>query len=190
MRASRDCGFQGVWILGCAVAVFVLLTPVEAAEMRGSLRSLLAAYRCEVVNRLERIYQRGNPAASDRDRFIAITVREHPHGYVQCIFYEHRLSMLCEASSGFHFDKPGAPRTFRLAPEAVAALGVLGFSTDDSQGNLRREFDVDSPPDFNRIADFMLTALHDGYGARADSALKFNAPFARRGGTTCLRVVD
>jgi hypothetical protein len=49
----------------------------------------------------------------------------------------------------------------------VAALGRLGFSTDGSQGNFRIDLDVAEKPDFNAISDFMLKALHDGYGARA-----------------------
>lgn len=177
----------GSRILGCVAAVLLLLTSVEAAEMRASLRSLLAAYRCEVVNRLERIYERGDPAAH-RNRFIAVTEPKHPHGYVQCIFHDHRRQALCEASSGFYYDKPGMPRTFRLPAEPLAALERLGFSTDDSAGNFRLELEVAESPNFNAIADLILTALHDGYGARADSALKFNAPFARRPSTSCIPV--
>ncbi len=33
-------------------------------------------------------------------------------------------------------------------------------------------------PDLNAIADFMLRALHDGYGASAERELRFNAPLA------------
>ncbi len=45
----------------------------------------------------------------------------------------------CEASSGYYYNKEGTPRTFFLPREAIAALGRLGFSTDDSQGNFRYE---------------------------------------------------
>ncbi len=48
--------------------------------------------------------------------------------------------------------------------------------------------DVGSPPDFNRIADFLLAVLHNGYDAKVDSHLKFNAPFARGMATTCIPV--
>lgn len=74
------------------------------------------------------------------------------------------------------------------AAEAVAALGRLGFSTDDSQGNFAVKFDVGDAPDLNAIADFILKALHDGYGARAGSNLRFNAPFARRATSKCVPV--
>src|SRR5262249_49174338 len=96
--------------------------------------------------------------------------------------------ILCEAASGFYYSKPGEPRTMRLSPEAVAALGQLGFSTDDSAGNFSIEFAVANPPDFNAIADFMLKALHDGYGARAETKLRFSAPFARRPTSKCIPV--
>ena len=169
----------------CVVTILISLSvAVASAQDRTSLRSLLAVFRCPVVDRLERIYESGDPSVQ-MDRYIAVTVPEHPHGYVQCMFYDHDTKMLCEASSGFYFGQPGAPRTFRLGPDAIAALGRLGFSTDDSQGNFRSEFDVGKSPDFNAIADFILAALHDGYGARADANLRFNAPFAPRESSSC-----
>ena len=155
--------------------------------MPTSLRELLIEYRCPVVDRLERIYEAGDPS-STRDRFIAVTVPAHPHGYVQCLFVEGRTQLLCEASSGYYYDKEGEPRTFFLAPSAVAALGRLGFSTDDSAGNFQLLLPVADPPDLNAIADLILKALHDAYGARADSRLRFNAPFAPRATTKCAPV--
>jgi hypothetical protein len=174
--------------LGLAAALVLLLVPATAAgQDADSLRELLKAYRCQVVDRLERIYDTGDPA-STRDRFIAVTMPEHRHGYVQCIFYDRQSKVLCEASSGFYLGKPGMPRTLRLAPDAIAALARLGFSTDDSKGNFRVDFDVSNPPDFSALADFILKSLHDGYGARATTNLKFNAPFAPRPTTSCLPV--
>lgn len=170
----------------CPLFVFALLDGAAKAQP-SSLREFLVQYRCPVVDRLDRIYEAGDHA-SHRDRFLALTVPEHPHGYVQCIFFERRTKMLCEASSGFPYSKPGTARTMRLSAEAISALGRLGFSTDDSAGNFSIEFDVANPPDFNAIADFMLKALYDGYGARAETKLKFNAPFARRPTTKCIPV--
>jgi hypothetical protein len=168
-----------------AIMVLVLLSSTAAcAEERASLRSLLVVYRCPVVDRLERVYDSGD-RSGHKDRYLAVTVPEHPHGYVQCMFYDNATRLLCEASSGFYFDKPGEPRTFRLDAEAIAALGRLGFSTDDSQGNFRARWRVGRSPDFNAIADFILTALHDAYGARAESNLSFNAPFAPRESSSC-----
>ncbi|MBI3436607.1 MAG: hypothetical protein HY056_16275 [Proteobacteria bacterium] len=161
--------------------------PAGAADDATSMRALRAAYRCPIVDRLERIYEAGDPS-EHRDRFIAVNVGGHPHGYVQCIFYDFRTKMLCEASSGFYFTKPGERRTFRPSATAIAGLARLGFSTDDSQGNFSVEFDVGAKPDFNAIADFMLAALHDGYGARAETTLTFNSPFAPRATTLCTPV--
>jgi hypothetical protein len=120
--------------------------------------------------------------------FLAVTLDSHPHGYVQCMFVASRTRLLCEASSGYYYNRSGAPRTFYLSTEAISALARLGFSTDDSAGNFRYEAAVGSPPDLNAIADLILAALHDGYGAHADSRLSFNAPFAPRASSKCIPV--
>jgi hypothetical protein len=104
------------------------------------------------------------------------------------MFIAQRSRILCEASSGYYYNKDDAPRTFLLPPNAIAALGRLGFSTDDSEGNFRYEAEIATPPDLNGIADLILTALHDGYGARAGATLRFNAPFAPRPTTKCIPV--
>ena len=161
------------------------LSCVALAQDENGLRALLIEYRCPLVDRLERLYEAGDPA-SDQDQFIAVTVPEHLHGYVQCMSHDKRTKVLCEASSDFYFDPPGLRRTFYLAEDAVAALGRLGFSTDGSQGNFRIDLDVAEKPDFNAISDFMLKALHDGYGARAQSKLKFNAPLAPLPNSKCV----
>ena len=95
--------------------------------------------------------------------------------------------MLCEASSGFYDTAPPEPRS-HLPAGAVAALGRLGFSTDDSAGNFQIWFDVPDPPDFDRIADFTLKTLHDAYDARAGVQLAFNAPLAPRTTSQCIPV--
>jgi hypothetical protein len=171
---------------GIAILVFLLSATIAAAQT-GTLRALLAEYRCPVVDRLDRIFEHPKPT-DFLDRFLAVTLVPHPHGYVQCMFIANRTRILCEASSGYYYNKDGAPRTFFLPGEAVAALGRLGFSTDDSRGNFRYEAGIGAPPDFNAIADLMLTALHDAYGARADQTLRFNAPFARRATSKCIPV--
>jgi len=181
---QQRCG-PTVRLLAVGLVASVLAS--QAAAGRDSYHDLLVVYRCEVVHRLERVYVSGNPA-NDRDRFIAVTVPGHPHGYVQCIFHDHQTGLYCEAASGFWYDKPGTPRTFHQPPAAIAALARLGFDTDDSKGNFKIDFPVAAPPDFNAIADFILRALHDGYGARADSNLEFNAPFAPNTPTTCIPV--
>ena len=148
----------------------------------GSYHDLLVRYHCAVVDRLEQIYERGDHP--DQDAFLIIDFPDRPQDYVQCAF-DSETKMLCEASSGFYYTEP---RSYWLPPEAVAALGGLGFSTDNSSGNFRIWIDMTEPPDLNAIADFMLRALHDGYGARADRELRFNAPLAPDTTSKCIPV--
>jgi hypothetical protein len=168
------------------VAAFLMPTIARAEDAVTTFRELLIQYRCPVVDRLQRIYEAAGPA-DDQDRFLIIDFPDRPQDYVQCVF-DSRTRMLCEAASGFFYDPPDRPRTYRLPADAIAALGRLGFSTDDSAGNFQIWFDVADPPDFNAIADFMLKALHDGYGARADMKLDFNAPFAPHTTSKCIPV--
>jgi hypothetical protein len=167
-----------------ALAAALWITPSAAlAEISPTLRALLLEYHCQLVSRLERTYDFGSLA---RDRFLTATAAEHQHGYVKCTFIFLGERMRCEAASGFYYEQTGGARTFRLAPAKVAALARLGFSTDDSRGDFRIEFDVADEPDFSAIAALILTALHDGYDARAQSTLQFNAPFARRPNLGCI----
>lgn len=175
-------------IVCAGMVVVAFLLPVSAfARMPQSLHAFLAAYRCEVVNRLERIYVTGDTAKS-RNRFLAVSLAKHPESYVQCIFFDNQTQVNCEASSGYYRTKAGAPRLFWLPRASIAALARIGFSTDDSAGNFVREFSIGARPDLNALADFMLEALHDAYGARAESGLKFSAPFAQRPTTACVPV--
>ena len=178
--------------MGCVMRVaswglIATLMAGQGAAASDSFRDLLVVYRCEVVHRLEQIYATGDPA-SDRNRFIAVTVPGRPHSYVQCIFHDRQTGLYCEAASGWWHGKAGEPRTFRQPPETIAALARMGFDTDDSEGNFKADLDVDDTPDFNAAADFILRALHDGYGARGEMNLQFNAPFAPKAPSTCVPV--
>jgi len=172
------------------VLAAVLLVPAAASRADAmSFRELLIRYRCAVVDRLERIYETystGDPS-DVQDTFLIIYSSDRPHDYVQCVF-DAPTKMYCEAASGFYDDVPPAARSRHLPPASIAALGRLGFSTDDSAGNFAVSFDVADPPDLNRIADFMLKAMHDGFGARADMTLEFNAPYAPRPTSRCIPV--
>jgi hypothetical protein len=155
----------------------VRLAPSEAqAEDAASFRELLNRYRGVMADRLKRIYEAVDPSDT-QDAFLIIEFSDRPEDYVQCVF-DTPTKMLCEASSGFFLSAPDEPRLKRLPAPAVAALGRLGLSTDDSAGNFCIAFDVEKPPDFDSIAEFMLKALHDGYGARATTILRFDAPLA------------
>jgi hypothetical protein len=161
--------------------------PAIANQPTGTLRDFLVEYRCPVVDRLERVYEAGD-TATHVDRFLAVTVPEHPHGYVQCMFLDNRTRILCEASSGYHFDPPDQPRSLYLSKEAIDALAALEFNTDDSKGNFQAFGQLKQPVNLNDIADFMLETLHNVYGARATSRLRFNAPYAPRPTTKCVPV--
>ena len=175
-------------LLVFAVALIVPGT-VSAAETAASFHELLVRYRCEVLDRLDRIYDSyaaGDPA-DVQDTFLIIYRLDRPQDYVQCVF-DAPTKMYCEAASGFYDEAPPAVRSRHLSPTVIAALGRLGFSTDDSAGNFEISFGVGDPPDLNRIAELMLRAMHDGYGVRANVKLGFNAPYAPRPTRKCIPV--
>ena len=150
---------------------------VKASEKPTSFDVLKTAYHCLVVDRLKATYDAGD-LRSTADRFVALTVPHHPHGYVQCLFYRRGRMALCEAASGFYRELPNSSHPYRLPDDDVAALAKLGFSTNDSAGNFRIDLALDEKPKLEKLADFMLRALHDGYGARAGLALEISAPLA------------
>ncbi|MBC7579493.1 hypothetical protein [Tardiphaga sp.] len=165
-------------------AALAFTAPVSAAD---SFADLQAAYHCDVVRRLEQVYATGDPRI-DLNRYLAITLPARTHAYVQCQIFDNRRRIHCEASSGFWLAKKGQKRTFYLPPRTVAALARLGFDTDDSAGNFNLERDVDKSANFHPLADLMLRALHDGYDARSDMKLQFNAPFAPATPESCIPV--
>lgn len=171
---------------GIVATALWLMPSFALAEMPVSLRDLLVEYRCQLVDRLERVYEFGD-RRSQRDRFIAVTAPQHPHGYVQCMFAKRGSLLYCEASSGF-YGKPDSSYAQRLSRDKIEALARLGFSTDDSKGNFSLEKLLDPRPNFNAIADLILQALHDGYDARAETKLRFNAPFAKRATSSCIPI--
>lgn len=167
------------------VVLAAALSPQSIARASDSFRDLQIAYRCEVVRRLEQIHAAGDPKV-ERDRYIAVSVARRPQIYVQCIFHDANAMAYCEAASGFYLSKPDEPRKVRASERTIAALAQLGFDTDDAAGIFKTNRRLSAPPDFNALADLILRALHDGYGVRAATALKFNAPFAPDMPTSCV----
>jgi hypothetical protein len=167
-------------------ATLLMPTVALADDAAASFRALLVEYRCPVVDRLQQIYV-ALDGGHARHPFLVVSPAVRPQDYVQCLF-ETRARLLCEASSGYYETKPTEPRAHRLPAGSIDALGRLGFSTDDSAGNFQILFDVPDPPDLNRIADFILKALHDGFGVRAGGNLEFNAPLAPRTSSQCVPV--
>jgi hypothetical protein len=178
--------FTSIFAHGLAVAIALVQTNLLWAQDAASLETFLNQYRCSVVDRLERIYAKGDPVTHP-DKYLIVHIPPRQEHYVQCIFYAPG-KVYCEAASGFFFEPSGQPRTMYLPPDAIGALGRLGFSTDDSNGNFKIEFDVADPPNFNVIADLMLKALYDGFGARADTELACEAPYAPHATSKCIPV--
>jgi hypothetical protein len=164
------------------VCLVSLLTPGVSRADAPDLRALLIKYRCPIYDRLVRIHDAGD-VTSDRHRFIVISLPDEH--YVQCIFHGSARMFYCEASTGFYETKQGARRTAFLSRAAVERLAELGFSKDDTKGNLSLDRDIGTDPDYQSLADLMLTALYVGYGARAGMELKIDAPFAPHPDSSC-----
>lgn len=168
-------------MVGIAMAAFMFASASPAAAASASdLTAFLALYRCDVVERLRMIH--ANPTSKD-DRFLIIGLQDPPEAYVQCLFNDDDSKILCEAASGFYSQEAGEPRGFRVTSQALAALARLGFSTDDSKGNYRRMIDLTGSGDYTVIADLLLSALYQVYGAGLDSRSIWEAPLAPGKGT-------
>jgi hypothetical protein len=163
----------------------IALASSQRVAAHDSFRNFQAAYRCDVLERLKLIHATGDPLRP-LNRYLAISMPARD--YVQCIFHEKNSRVRCEASSGFWTTKRGHERSTYQTPRAIAALARLGFDTDDSAGNFRIDQPVGAPVDFASLADLMLRALHDGYGARSDTKLTFNAPFAPNHPAACVPI--
>src|SRR5579859_6237843 len=120
--------------------IATLLAPSAAGAGGGAatLRDLLAQYHCPVVDRLEQIYKAA-PSSHPQNWFLIVYFAARPNDYVQCVF-DPKTYMFCEAASGFYDNVATQPRTRWLSEDAVAALGRLGFSTDDTADNFRIGF--------------------------------------------------
>jgi hypothetical protein len=140
------------------------------------LRTFITTYRCAVVERLEVIHANRE---RDTDRFLVLALKASPQSYVQCLFLDGDSRMLCEASSGFYAQLPVENRRFRMSPEGLVALARLGFSTDDSDGNYQRMIDIRSNADLVAVADLILSAFYEVYGARTGSQMKWVSPLAK-----------
>jgi hypothetical protein len=186
---KRPVGGDEKMLARAFAVVAALLAPTAAGaedDAAATLRDLLAQYRCPVVDRFEQIYNAA-PHSHPQNLFLIVYFAARPHDYVQCVF-DPLTYMFREAASGFYDNVASEPRTRHLPATAIAALGRLGFSTDDSAGNFRIGFEVKEPPDFNTVADLILQALHDAFDARAGVTLLIEAPLAPRPTGRCVPV--
>lgn len=160
-----------------AFAATAALAAPDSGVDPGGRTLFIGEHRCAIAERLEAIHRRGSITVS-RDRFIVLTLHAHPQRYVQCIFQNRDMQMLCEAASGA-YGPPGGDR-LRLNASALAALAALHFVQDGPRENFARIVELGDPPDVGIAADLMLATLHDAYGARPGAVLDIAAP---RGGT-------
>ncbi|HLH12997.1 MAG TPA: hypothetical protein VKV77_14125 [Methylovirgula sp.] len=161
-------------LLALAVALAFVVAPRSAVAEDDSLGAFLSAYRCPVTLRLAAIHARGDRKREDQ-RFLILALGQGETDYVQCEFFDKDRQMMCEAASGYYYAPKGAPRTVYLPADSVAALAKLGFSTDDSHGNFQRVMTTPSPSDFSTVADLLLSALYQSYGARLKSKIEVHS---------------
>ena len=165
--------------LAGAIAVVLLLGLIAPAAWAHEDHEpeFIATYRCEVLGTLVKLYKLADPVQMDH-RYLIVAPLGMPQGYVQCIFIEKGTRMLCEASSGYYANKPNDPRTAWLPGDAKAKLAVLGFDTAETQGNYQVLLPTPDQSKLDAIADLMLRALYQAYGARTEMRMEIQAPQA------------
>lgn len=160
------------------IAVFLFAVTSAEADSDDARGAFIETYRCAVVEILTII--QGHD--SKHDRFLILAAGDRMPNYVQCLFTADRRQILCEADSGFYEHKADEPRTIFLSAEDKGKLARLGFSLDDSEGNFQQMIDVRAVGAFGEVADVMLGALYDVYGARSSTPIKASSPFLPKGG--------
>jgi hypothetical protein len=185
-RAPQRRGMR--WWFFAAAALAIAGAFGSAAADTDERGAFLSAFRCPVIQRLALIHARGDRKQED-SRFLILALSHGETSYVQCAFFDEDRRMMCEAASGYYLAPEGAPRRFHLPADSVAALARLGFSTDDSHGNFQRQMETPDPSDFASVAELLLSALYETYGARLDSRIEVNSALVRDLGAV-LRVSD
>src|ERR1700679_3628638 len=160
------------------VPAIVVFANVAAFAADTTLDDFVATYQCSLAGLITKIHVHSQP--EDQDRFIVLALPKPIAAYVQCAFGNKDREGLCEASSGWwnnSWEKP------HFAPAQLAALAQLGFSTKVSRGNFKQQmhFPADGPDPY-ALANLMLSALYEGYGARKEMQIEVVAPFALRHG--------
>lgn len=153
-------------ILHCSIAL--------AGEGGTDFDIFRSKHHCEISQRLGIL----QALQTRRERFLIVALAHQPDRFAQCLFDAASSKLLCEASSGYFTQRGGRPRSFTPSPEAVAAIGRLGFSTDDSKGNFQREIEARTAADLEAAADLLLATLYDAFGAGPHSLLEILAPLA------------
>jgi hypothetical protein len=168
------------WRSVLAVAVAIIVSDVgSAAAKDDGLSDFVETYQCSLAGLIEKI-EAYHDKTDEQDRFIILSLPGPIASYVQCAFDHHDREGLCEASSGF-WNNPWEKPHFDSAQ--LAALARLGFSTDGSHANFRQQMHFPpGGPEPYALANLMLSALYEGYGARKEMPVDVVAPFALRHG--------
>jgi hypothetical protein len=167
------------WWGALAIALAMILSGAAStmAEADG-VSDFVETYQCSLAGLIAKILARDKRV--ERDRFIVLSLRGPTASYVQCAFGNRDREALCEAYSGW-WNKPWEKPHFTAIQ--LRGLQGLGFSTDGSHGNFQKHMHFATyGPEPYALAELMLSALHDGYGARRDMAIDVVAPFALRHG--------
>jgi hypothetical protein len=164
--------------------LLVVLNQSVAAQTADSRAALFARYRCPLADLLRQVFEAPS-AYRERDRFLVLSAPLIQKNYVQCMFAVNRTKLFCEASSGYYDETPDRARRSFPSDAAKAAFEQLGFATGNEQKNYSYERDFTGTPDFSEIATLMLLAMHDGFGARAETRLTVTAPFAKKAPANC-----
>jgi hypothetical protein len=130
--------------------------------------ALLGAYLCPIADYLAEITRK---PMTPHERFLIVWAKDREEYYVQCLFFDDDRQILCEAASGYYYDE--------IKGYVTAAKGEilaeLGFSTDVSAGNFRRELRVDELGT-RAIAKLMIELLARVYDLRTSDSLEYTAP--------------
>ncbi|HEY0235957.1 MAG TPA: hypothetical protein VGC86_13025 [Afipia sp.] len=152
---------------------------VVPARSTNTREELLKKYHCRLTDLLRQVFEAPS-AYQERNRYLILTGLGRSDNYVQCMFAANRTKLYCEVSSGYYESAMDKPRRHFPSEDVKAAFRRLGFSTGNEEKNYPYERDFAGVPDFGAIATLMLSAMHDGFGARAETPLIAKSPFARR----------
>ncbi|RTL48907.1 MAG: hypothetical protein EKK40_16155 [Bradyrhizobiaceae bacterium] len=160
-------------LLGVIILAVLAYTASALAQNADSRAEIIEEHRCHLAGNLRAVYR----SSQDRARYVTLSRPGQLNSYVQCGFIEARSKLHCEASSSYYSQSEIPPRLIYPSAEEKNALEKLGFKSGNGLENFSYKRDLTSAPDFDGIARLMLLAMHDGFGARAETYLELRAEF-------------
>lgn len=146
----------------------IKIDTIESALDLKRTEALLATYLCPIADYLAEIAQK---PMTPRDRFLIVWAKGRDEYYVQCQFFDDDQQIRCEGASGYYYPEI---KGFATATKGEV-LSELGFSTDASAGNFRRELRVDELGT-RAIAKLIIELLARVYDLRTSDSLEYTAP--------------